>query len=123
MITFSSILLTTLLLRVAGIFVRGRILTRDTFTIVVWAAVPLLALLPIGIVLYQVLHADALSFWIPLIVVAAIVGRLIFFDDARIRELIVEQANAKLEAPVTLDDFSLSLASGFTLRGLKIGLE
>jgi hypothetical protein len=74
---FLSILTTTILLRLGGIFVRGRILVRDTFTIVVWSAVPLLALLPIGIVLYQVMHADAVSFWIPLIVIAAVVWTLL----------------------------------------------
>ena len=70
-LVFLDLLAGAVLLRIGGMFVKGRILFRDTFTIVVWSAVPLLALLPIGIVLYQVLSADAVSFWIPLIVLAA----------------------------------------------------
>jgi len=61
----------TLLLRVGSIFAKGRILFRDTFTIVVWSAVPLLALLPIGIGLYQVLSTDTASVWIPTIITVA----------------------------------------------------
>lgn len=68
---FTAFLIVAALLRVGSLFVRGRILFRDTFTIVVWAAVPLLALLPVGIALYQVLSTDAASFWIPLIIAAS----------------------------------------------------
>jgi len=57
-----------LLLRVGAMFVRGRILMRDTFTIVVWCALPLIILLPLGIAFYQVLSADAMSLWVPLII-------------------------------------------------------
>ncbi len=54
------------LLRIGAMFVRGRILMRDTFTIVVWSALPLVILLPLGIAFYQVLSADAMSVWVPL---------------------------------------------------------
>lgn len=68
---FTAFLILAALLRLGSLFVRGRILYRDTFTIVVWSAVPLLALLPVGIALYQVLSTDAASFWIPLIIAAS----------------------------------------------------
>jgi len=56
------------LLRIGAMFVRGRILMRDTFTIVVWSALPLVILLPLGIAFYQVLSGDAMSVWVPLII-------------------------------------------------------
>lgn len=59
------------MLRLAAIFIKGKVLYRDTLTIVVWSCVPLLALLPIGVALYQVMSTNALSFWIPLITFAA----------------------------------------------------
>jgi len=59
----------SLLLRIGAMFVRSRIFFRDTFTIVVWSALPLIVFLPIGIAMYQVLSADAVSIWIPSIAV------------------------------------------------------
>lgn len=67
-VVFALLMTASTLLRIGGFFIRGRILYRDTLTIVVWSAVPLLALLPIGVGLYQVLTTDAMSSWIPLIV-------------------------------------------------------
>lgn len=55
------------LLRIGAMFVRGRIYMRDTFTIVVWSSLPLLALLPIGIGLYQALSTNQLSVVVPLL--------------------------------------------------------
>ena len=43
---------------------------RDTLTIVVWSALPLVILLPVGIALYQLLSADSISVWIPLLFAA-----------------------------------------------------
>ena len=68
---FLDLLVATVLLRVGALFVKGRILFRDTFTIVVWSSVPLLALLPIGVGLYQVLSTDAATVWIPTIITVA----------------------------------------------------
>lgn len=56
------------LLRIGAMFIRGRVLMRDTFTIVVWSALPLIILLPLGIAFYQVLSADAMSIWVPLVI-------------------------------------------------------
>lgn len=74
---FLTFMATAGVLRVGALFVRGRILFRDTFTIVVWSSVPLLALLPVGIALYQVLSTDAATFWIPLIIAASMVWTLL----------------------------------------------
>lgn len=60
-----------LLLRIGAMFVKGRIFFRDTLTIVVWSSLPLVVLLPIGIALYPVLSTDAMSFWIPLLIIMA----------------------------------------------------
>jgi hypothetical protein len=70
-VVFALILLTSGLLRVAAMFVKGKLFFRDTLTIVVWSCVPLLALLPIGVALYQMMSADAMSFWIPLVTALA----------------------------------------------------
>jgi len=56
------------ILRVGAMFVRGRIYYRDTLTIAVWSALPLVVLLPIGIALYKMLSTDAMSLWIPVII-------------------------------------------------------
>lgn len=74
---FLAILSATVLLRIGALFVKGRILFRDTFTIVVWSAVPLLALLPIGVGLYQVLSTDAATVWIPTIITVAAIWTLV----------------------------------------------
>jgi hypothetical protein len=55
------------LLRIGAMFVRGRVYMRDTFTIVVWSSLPLLALLPIGIGLYQALSTNQLSQVVPVL--------------------------------------------------------
>lgn len=78
-VMFSTSIVATLLLafafvlRLGAIFVKGRILMRDTLTIVVWSALPLVILLPVGIALYQLLSADSISVWIPLLFVATTV--------------------------------------------------
>lgn len=70
---FGALLVVSLLLRIAAWFVKGRIFFRDTLTIAVWSSLPLVILLPIGIALYQALSADALSVWVPILVVAIII--------------------------------------------------
>ncbi|NQW30005.1 MAG: YIP1 family protein [Ignavibacteria bacterium] len=55
----------SVIFRIAATFVRTRIFFRDTFTIVIWSALPLVVLLPLGVALYQVLNADAMTVWIP----------------------------------------------------------
>jgi hypothetical protein len=73
LVVFSVMLLAAGVLRVGAMFVKGKIFYRDTLTIVVWSSVPLLALLPIGVALYQVLATDTMGTWIPLVTLIAIV--------------------------------------------------
>jgi hypothetical protein len=66
-----------LLLRVGAMFVKARIYMRDTITIVIWSALPLVVLLPIGVALYQALSTDAMSIWVPILVVLLTVWSLL----------------------------------------------
>ncbi|MBK7412448.1 MAG: YIP1 family protein [Ignavibacteria bacterium] len=68
--------LAAFLLRVGSMFIKARIYFRDTLTIVVWSALPLVVLLPIGVALYQALSTDALSLWVPLLVIALTIWSL-----------------------------------------------
>lgn len=67
-LVFAAFIFFAFLLRIGAMFVRGRIQMRDTFTIVVWSALPLVILLPLGVAFYQVLSGDAVSLWVPLII-------------------------------------------------------
>lgn len=72
LLSFAVLTSSALVLRLGALFIKSKILYRDTLTIVVWSCVPLLALLPIGVALYQLMSADAMSFWVPLITVISI---------------------------------------------------
>lgn len=67
---FLILVTVALLCRVGAMFVKSRIFLRDTLTIVVWSALPLVVLLPIGIALYQVLSTETMSLWIPVLLVS-----------------------------------------------------
>lgn len=64
-------------LRISAMFIKARICFRDTLTIVVWSALPLVALLPIGVALYQALSTDALSLWVPALIFTLAIWSLI----------------------------------------------
>lgn len=66
--TFLCFILYAIILRIGAFFVRGKIYFKDTFTIAVWSALPLIILLPVGVTLYQLLSTDAISLFIPLTV-------------------------------------------------------
>lgn len=72
-----AFLIVAFLLRIGAMFVRGRIYVRDTFTIVVWSSLPLVILLPIGIVLYQALSTNQLSVVVPLLMIALVFWSII----------------------------------------------
>lgn len=76
-IVFSLFMIAALLLRVGAMFVKARIYFRDTLTIVVWSSLPLVVLLPIGVALYQALSTDALSLWVPILIIALVVWSLL----------------------------------------------
>lgn len=72
-----AFVIVALLLRVGAMFVRGRIYVRDTFTIVVWSSLPLIILLPIGIVLYQALSTNQLSLVVPMLMVGLLLWSIL----------------------------------------------
>ncbi len=76
-IVFSLFVLAASMLRIGAMFVKARIYFRDTMTIVVWSSLPLVVLLPIGVALYQALSTDALSLWVPVLILALIVWSLL----------------------------------------------
>lgn len=72
-VVFACIMILAVVLRISAMFIKGRIFFRDTLTITVWSALPLIILLPIGITLYKVLSTDAMSIWVPIIIAGVIV--------------------------------------------------
>lgn len=76
-VVFGAMVVLAFFFRIGAMFIKGRIFMRDTLTIVVWSALPLVILLPIGVALYQVLSTDAMSLWVPLLLVATTVWFLI----------------------------------------------
>lgn len=69
---FVFALLASFIIRIFALFVRARIFFRDTITITVWAAVPLLVILPVSIVLVRLLvFSDSLS-WLVLLLLGLV---------------------------------------------------
>ena len=67
-VSFCAIIGLGVLLKIGGSFVKGRIFFHDTLTIVAWSSIPMLALLPFGIALYQLLSTEAITMWVPAII-------------------------------------------------------
>jgi len=99
-------LLVALILRIGAMFIKGRIYFRDTLTIVVWSSLPLVVLLPIGVALYQALSADALSVWVPILIMA-----LAFWSLMRT----LRATSVVFDVPTTL---VYSIGLGFVLAGV-----
>jgi len=57
-------LLTTLFIRLASLFIRTRVYLTSIFFTVIWAFLPMVFLIPLGIVLYRVLIADIVNIYI-----------------------------------------------------------
>ena len=60
---FASIFIIAFILRIFSLFVRARIFFSDTFTITVWAATPVLVMLPLSIFLIKLLIVLPIFFW------------------------------------------------------------
>ena len=58
------ILITALLIRAASVFIRQRVYLSSIYFTVIWAFLPIVFLIPLGIVLYRVLVADVLNIYI-----------------------------------------------------------
>jgi len=56
-------------IRLTALFIRGRIFFKDTLTIVIWSALPLLLLLPVSIILIKLLVFSPAFIWVLLIAV------------------------------------------------------
>jgi beta-galactosidase len=59
-----ALLITALLIRVGSLFVRTRIYLSSIYFTIVWAFLPMVFLIPLGIVLYRVLVADILNVYV-----------------------------------------------------------
>jgi hypothetical protein len=57
-------MLTTLLIRLASLFIKTRVYLTSIFFTVIWAFLPMVFLIPLGIVLYRVLVADIVNIYI-----------------------------------------------------------
>jgi len=55
------------------------------------------------------------------LVVLLLVAARLYFSDERLRQIALEEANARVPAKVTLAALELSLISGLELRGLRVG--
>ena len=53
---FFSLIIVSSLIRLCSVFVRNRIFFHDAYTIAVWGALPVLLLIPVGMVLYKLLE-------------------------------------------------------------------
>jgi hypothetical protein len=58
------VLLSTLLIRLASLFIKTRVYLTSIFFTVIWAFLPMVFLIPLGIVLYRVLVADIVNLYI-----------------------------------------------------------
>ena len=57
-------LLTTLFIRLASLFIKTRVYLTSIFFTVIWSSLPMVFLIPLGIVLYRVLIADIVNIYI-----------------------------------------------------------
>jgi beta-galactosidase len=62
--SFIILLVITLLVKVGSFFVRNRVYYSSAYFTVIWSFLPLLLLIPLGIVLYRVLSADIANVYI-----------------------------------------------------------
>jgi beta-galactosidase len=67
------VLLSTLLIRLASLFIKTRVYLTSIFFTVIWAFLPMVFLIPLGIVLYRVLIADIVNIYIYISLLALIV--------------------------------------------------
>jgi beta-galactosidase len=62
--TFIVLIIITLLIKVGSLFVRNRVYYSSAYFTVIWSFLPLLLLIPLGIILYRVLSADIANIYI-----------------------------------------------------------
>lgn len=64
LLSLVMILVLTIIIKAAAMFVRTRVYVSSVFFTVVWSLLPLVILIPLGIVLYRLLHADIANIYI-----------------------------------------------------------
>ncbi|TAL70281.1 MAG: hypothetical protein EPN82_03345 [Bacteroidetes bacterium] len=69
---FGIIFLTAGIIKLFSLIVKGRIYYSDTYTITIWSGVPLLALLPLDIILSRLLYLSPVITWLILIMAVII---------------------------------------------------
>ncbi len=63
-LSFVIIIAITIIVKAASFFVRNKVFFSSAYFAVIWSFLPLVLLIPVGIILYRVLVADAVNFYI-----------------------------------------------------------
>jgi hypothetical protein len=67
--SFLIIILIAVIVKVASFFVRNKVFFSSAYFAVIWSFLPLVLLIPVGIILYRVLSTDAINFYVYLCLV------------------------------------------------------
>ncbi len=67
--SFLFIIAITIVVKAASFFVRNKVFFSSAYFAVIWSFLPLVLLIPVGIILYRVLSADAINFYVYLCLV------------------------------------------------------
>ncbi len=65
--SFAFLIIITLVVKIASFFVRNRVFYSGTYFAVIWSFLPIVLLIPLGIVLYRVLSADVVNIYVYLL--------------------------------------------------------
>lgn len=74
---FVSLVLVTVLIRACSMFVRNRIFFNDAYTIAIWGALPVLLLIPVGMVLYKLLNIPSAGL-VAFVIMLGVLGWLLY---------------------------------------------
>jgi len=64
LLSFLIIIAITIVVKVASFFVRNKVFFSSAYFAVIWSFLPFVLLIPVGIILYRVLVADAVNFYV-----------------------------------------------------------
>ena len=71
-ISLILLVLITLLVKLASFFVRNRVFLSSAYFTVIWSFLPVVLLIPVGIVLFRLLNADIANIWIYILLMSFI---------------------------------------------------
>ncbi|HZW40331.1 MAG TPA: glycoside hydrolase family 2 TIM barrel-domain containing protein [Ignavibacteriaceae bacterium] len=63
-VTLVVLIIITIIVKIGSLFVRNRVFISSSYYIVIWAMLPLVLLIPLGIILFRVLTAEAANMYI-----------------------------------------------------------